>query len=75
MCSLGRDKCWMPLNGVDCDVNKNLETRPEAQLRLEPHTVCIVMRNLPSTEGLTVRGSVQEFNVIFRAVSIKHVAM
>jgi len=34
----------MPLNGVDLNASKNLATRPEAQLRLEPHTVCIVMR-------------------------------
>ena len=54
MCPLGREKCWMLLNGVDLDANKNLDTIPEAQLRLEPHTVCIVMRDLTCTEELTV---------------------
>lgn len=39
MCSLGREKCWMPLNGVDLNANKNVDTRPEAQLRLVPYTV------------------------------------
>lgn len=32
----------------------NVDTRPEAQLRLESHTVCILMRDLTCTEELTV---------------------
>lgn len=38
MYSLGRAKGWKPPNG---DANKNLDTKLEEQLGLEPHTVCI----------------------------------
>lgn len=54
MHSLGREKCWMCLNEVDLNANKNVGTTPEVQLQLKPHTVWLVTGDLMCTEQLTV---------------------
>lgn len=54
MYSLGGEKYWMCLNEVDLNADENVDTTPEAQLQLKPHTVWLVTRDLMCTEQLTV---------------------